>query len=549
MPEGTVTASAETTLETGAEGALSYDDPKEDPLIKELEDEVRKRTNFDGQVSNAVQNGRTAMGDSAHEIWDRVNRREELQAYSRLTLSHPEQAENYARRWTDLVRKYPEIRPMPTTSWSNEPTVMEWSKKNGIELPRNLDICRDIASAFERHRRDAEEQSRLEADREAINSRNELSSQIVGINKRELNLEQSLATTRSELSMSPLEKQQLVSLPSYTGLEEQKDNLEAQLVELRKVTRESYNEETENSYTRESPTLEDFWEESDGERPSDERKGMEELADFIDRTIETAKQASNQELYEEALEYRKNFTFIGEKEFIEAERAMAETIAEEVRNGKTVFLYPFGNRSEKFVTINILKQLDGMLSDEEKKKVIYSENRILIGRQIAKLKDKAVLFMPDDFVLSGSRMKSVVEASVAELTKLGLTKKEIKSIIRPMAMVASDEDYKFSRTLNESKEGDDVKIGLSMYFKKKPFKGHPTGAVSGAHCSTDYGFESTLERYQKFMMENGRDVPLPKLANIKRPYELVENSSVYKDSQLQLMYGELAGRYALRVEI
>ncbi len=73
-----------------------YDNPRSDPAFSQLDAEIIKATNTDGDVTNALNQGRRRFGESPTEVWNRANSRATLTTYRSFAQQYPEKAQAYA---------------------------------------------------------------------------------------------------------------------------------------------------------------------------------------------------------------------------------------------------------------------------------------------------------------------------------------------------------------------------------------------------------------------------------------------------------------------
>lgn len=70
-----------------------YERPEDDPVIKELEVEITKKTNEDPRVRRQAMSGKR---DEDEMLWYRVNSAVAMHAYNRFVYAYPEKAVAYA---------------------------------------------------------------------------------------------------------------------------------------------------------------------------------------------------------------------------------------------------------------------------------------------------------------------------------------------------------------------------------------------------------------------------------------------------------------------
>lgn len=270
-----------------------------------------------------------------------------------------------------------------------------------------------------------------------------------------------------------------------------------------------------------------------------EREGLQDLSNFLDLTVQRAQQTNATDTLKEATALRDNLVYVGESELQEATAGLAEHVKSRVEQGKSVFLYIAGNRSERYISMRIMEEFDAITEDNQdiRRHVRFSNNPDTIAEQVAQNPNSEVM-IPDDFVFSGSRIQESNGKMERALQKAGNTQK-VETLL-----IAAPSDKYTSETMPVDK--------ITAYYglKTEPLKNLVfTGiAVTGSHCSTDYGFEAPIRDFQKFLKDNGQEVQTPLLMNIVRPYDNESTSATfvgYKDPELQQRWGKIERKYSL----
>jgi len=498
VPENTTEKVTET--DTAVEHTVSerIDD---DPDIKAMHVDILERTNRDSQVQRALQDGKTTLGDSYQNIHERVGRREEMHAVNRFASAHPDKAQQYASRWDTLRTQYPQVESLPLVSFTGK-DVFSWAKENKIDLSMNaneLSLARDFSRSLETQRRQETEAKQLSEARTDAEKLSSHQSQLEQAEQQMSADEHDLGAVRQKLGLE--------NMPVHTrnaDIEKLRESIQEESTTETSIGIEST--ETGNRFFREAPNTMRELDVSDDEDKwtPNEREQLTEVRDFLDSAAETARSSKDEQMLREVEEYKEHFSYIGEKQFDEAIEGMARVVEQKVAQGKKVILFPFGKRSEKFVTEKLFGKLT---ASPFGKNVLIESNPYTLAKRIAENPDKSFVYIPDDFVISGARLEGASQMLTTMLVEHGLDEETAKSIITPLAIAGSDRQFKFG-----SKP--------FMYYRGNTFNHHPWPAVTGFHAATDYGFQNSLERFQEYMQGHGVKRSLPKLTKVKKPYEI-----------------------------
>lgn len=139
-----------------------YNRATEDPLVKELKEDITRRTNIDSGVTTAVNSGRASGLDSFGDRWGRANIRETLHGYTRFVHEHPDVSQAYAEKWDSLVSTYPEIRDLPVISITGGKDLFDWANKNNVDIPdiNEIQTIKILSETIQRIKRQNEESQR-----------------------------------------------------------------------------------------------------------------------------------------------------------------------------------------------------------------------------------------------------------------------------------------------------------------------------------------------------------------------------------------------------
>lgn len=279
------------------------------------------------------------------------------------------------------------------------------------------------------------------------------------------------------------------------------------------------------------------------ERVFTEKEGLEDLTGFLDKTIQVAGEVQDQQILNTANALKENLVYVGEIELKEAIAWLAARIKAQAQEGKNIFLYIGGNRSERYITMRILEEFDAITEESPsvRDRVRASDNPFRIAEAMSNSHD-TIAMIADDFMLSGSRMQAFNGNMQAALIESGMKIEDIRERLHSLLVAAPtnmpEDRFPFGN--------------VSAYYglKTKPLEGILfTGvAITGSHCSTDYGFESPMRDFQKFLQENGYQVPKPLLTDIQRPYDNESTGASftsYSNPEIQERWDRISRKYLL----
>lgn len=247
--------------------------------------------------------------------------------------------------------------------------------------------------------------------------------------------------------------------------------------------------------------------------------------------------------------FRENLVFVGENELRTALNGMANHVIELAREGNLVYLYSYGPRSERYVTLRVLEQVDTLLEEnpELKAKIKFSENEARIFEHWGDGITNPKILIPDDFLVSGTTI-------VGKMGRINTFFKS-KGIENPESFIEA------LLVTSPKRSGDQLKRNLkdgsifSYYgidlFKSVGGVSLRTGmSVTGSHASTDYAFEDEIEYIQNFLKNNRLQVPeLPFLYKVDRPYEMKEwgQPREYVDENLQQRWIKIQQKFGIKL--
>lgn len=94
------------------EKVRAYDDIRDDPSYRALQEQTTAQTNMDNRVRAAAESSRNWSGS-----WNRVNARERIHSLNGFAEQYPEKTQAYAARWDAFVGAHPEIAEMNNAQW------------------------------------------------------------------------------------------------------------------------------------------------------------------------------------------------------------------------------------------------------------------------------------------------------------------------------------------------------------------------------------------------------------------------------------------------
>jgi len=265
-----------------------------------------------------------------------------------------------------------------------------------------------------------------------------------------------------------------------------------------------------------------------------EREGIHSLDTWLHQVYERAIAADDRATVELVDAFRANLVYIGSNELDTAIDNMAGHILEAVTAGRESYIYYANDRSERHIALLLAERLSTIISEVNTD--LYDEihmSRVdsVTAAKVASKGDKSVkIFVVDDFVLSGVRIRGAASNAVAELVRQGIDEAEAVGIVEALVVAAkrAPESYEVSA---RHEDGDVARYPLPMYAyygapQYTDGDGHylvDSGAsITGSHCSTDYGFTSVVDQlHRKYPDINISGLPI----QIQRPYDAPLGSS------------------------
>ncbi|MDO4684281.1 MAG: hypothetical protein Q4B06_01070 [Candidatus Saccharibacteria bacterium] len=252
-----------------------------------------------------------------------------------------------------------------------------------------------------------------------------------------------------------------------------------------------------------------------------EQASLQGLYDFMElRAIVKDEACANklQDIHE-------NLTFIGEKEYQEAAKGIAEywkgllaenknlqlcVIAGEIAKAPEYQDSATGTaqiKSDEYLLNTILQEF----SDEERD--AYEDRLVLHEDDITATPEDTRVILLDDWTLSGSQLAHVY-------VELLLRKPELAHAIEAQLIVASQDRVENGLTLYDPVTCGEETLPIRAYYQAHNAEHSHLGAyITGFHSSTDYDFETVLGNAVQDLHQQGYNaVDMPPATNIVRPY-------------------------------
>lgn len=288
-------------------------------------------------------------------------------------------------------------------------------------------------------------------------------------------------------------------------------------------------------------------------RSFSEEEGLKDLQDFVDLTISTATEKGDQEVEETARLFKENLVYIGENELKRATSGIAEHLLQESREGKNVFLYWCMPRSERYVTLRVLEELDRLTEEapELRDKFKVSQSPQEIAKVCLNSPDNSLVVVPDDFVVSGTRIQGFVSNVFEGLLAAGFSPDKASSIIEADVVATKTRSENSRLTVGDKETERDFQV-FSFYEineyrnSKGELATYPGSSFTGSHSSTDYGFETVLRNFSEYLDGKKVEYKKPLLTDIVRPYATSPDGK-YEDPILQGRWERVQQRYGLVV--
>lgn len=292
------------------------------------------------------------------------------------------------------------------------------------------------------------------------------------------------------------------------------------------------------------------------ERIFSEQHGIVDLFNFLNLEIKIAKDVGDAKTAENAQLFRDNITFIGETELKIATEGIARHLIESAQKGKNVIVFPANNRSERYISLRVMEEVDYLTEQNPdlRDRFKISQKPGEIAKKAKELMGNCLVAVPDDFVVSGTRITGFTSRMINSLIEAGYSPEKAMGMVEANVIATPRREKGTKLTFWNKENGKDMSINVFSFYSVPEYKNsnkkwvvYPGVSMTGSHSSTDYGFEVELEKAQEYMENKGVKKDIPLLANIKRPYELVDSSSTdYKDQELQKRWEKIQEKYGLK---
>lgn len=284
------------------------------------------------------------------------------------------------------------------------------------------------------------------------------------------------------------------------------------------------------------------------ERDFTEVDGLQDLIAFLDQVEAKARAVGETDIMETAAGMRENIRFIGDREFTEATDAIAVHMIEMIHNGKMVYVDVVKLRSERYTCLRILESFQKLTETEtdlrDKVKLGSAYN---IAEECSDNIANSHILVPDDFGVSGNRICGATYVMQDALRKKGISANDALRSMEATLIAMPNE------VVQDRLKVRDQLFNLFAYYGVPEYRKPDGGAyvftgvsMSGAHCSVDYGFEVDLDRFTRFMRDQGEAITTPLLTHIRRPYESKASTAEhFADTELQVRWNTIVDTYGL----
>ncbi len=264
-----------------------------------------------------------------------------------------------------------------------------------------------------------------------------------------------------------------------------------------------------------------------------EHESLQGLQTFLQNTIA----ASNIDPHTIglAISMLENLTYIGEKEYDEATKALASTWAEQLKNNPAAQICVIAERGDDtfvksgaFLRENVLKNI----SDDDLESL---SGRLLFDpADLTAEVDNAEIVLLDDWIISGTQLGAMAMTTA-------IANPKYVDRIRIQVVAATDEIAHQGIPALETEYSKPFKgkpIPVAAYYAAhavdRRYAPRSGAHITGSHCSVDYDFNHPLT-----YMSDEMGVPMPPTTNIIRPYR----QNGFELSQINRLRGVDPGKY------
>lgn len=294
------------------------------------------------------------------------------------------------------------------------------------------------------------------------------------------------------------------------------------------------------------------------ERTFTEQHGIVDLFNFLNLEIKLARDSGDIKTEEKAQLFKDNLTFVGESELKTATEGIARHLIEYAQKGKNIIVFPANNRSERYISLRVMEEVDYLTEQtpDLRDRFKISQNTVEIAKTTKDMMGNCLIAVPDDFVVSGTRIRGFAASMINTLIETGYSPEKALGMVEANVVAAPKREDGANLTILNRENHTEMPINVFSYYSVPEYKTSdkkwvvfPGVSMTGSHSSTDYGFETELEHAQKYMEDKGVEKNMPLLANIKRPYGLVDSTSTnYKDEELQKRWNKIQEKYGLKIK-
>lgn len=167
------------------------------------------------------------------------------------------------------------------------------------------------------------------------------------------------------------------------------------------------------------------------ERTFTEKQGIDDLIAFLDLGIKTAQEKGDSETLKKMQLFKENIAYVGEPELKAATQGIARHLIELAQKGKDVIIYPANVRSERYISLRLMEELDYLTEErpELRNKFKISQNPFEIAEQAKSTAGNCEIVVPDDFVVSGTRIKGFAGGMIYRLKEAGFSSEKAMEMV------------------------------------------------------------------------------------------------------------------------
>jgi hypothetical protein len=246
-----------------------------------------------------------------------------------------------------------------------------------------------------------------------------------------------------------------------------------------------------------------------------EKEGVEDLDNFLLDVISTASRYSDPksaEMVDAANRMRRNFNFLGKKEYEVACEGIAHAWKEHLAKHPDAVINVFNPRA---TADEPLKSYNVVLGDIQTKFAALTEDNPELAAKLRTNPDEwvdsknAKLLVVDDWITSGTTIRNNAADAMRLARSRGLNGLAAKT--EAHVLITRQGEPRWNWGLNNGRDA----FKLRSYYETDT---RDYFAPSGSHSSVDYTFETPLENMTDYLKGRGVQRELPLLAHIERRY-------------------------------